>query len=1125
MLILNKSQLSDQESRMEALDLSKSFIIQAPAGSGKTELLIQRYLKLLTKSQQPEEVVAITFTNKAANEMKQRVLEAINNANTKTKPEANHKLQTYKFAIKVLQVDKKYQWGLLHSHKRMKILTLDALCSEIVNRSPIESKFGFGKKIVSDHELLDVYQAAAKSSLNDLLEYEDDISDAEKLLVHLDGNISQYCNHLSAMLSTRDQWMDILGSGFSLDKTNEVKIKQQLEENIQNLITNQQMHLIDSLPDDYLKSLKQVFDYLAIDDDSFLQLSQSISLQELSSYEENDLWCLQSNLFLTKTGTWKKRLTVKDGFPPEAKKEKEAILKIINNMQELPEIRSNLDSIRYLPEPYYDEDQWDILISLIKLLPNVVAELKNIFAIKNIADYIEMADCARLALGNELSITELALSMDYKIKHMLIDEMQDTSLRQYQFIEAVTRGWDDQDDKTLFLVGDPMQSIFRFRNAQVSKFLLSTKHGIGGIPLHFLILKNNYRSGTKLVNQFNETFEKVLPIYQDLLKGSVPYTQAIPAIINREIGSYNIHALYNKDAYEESRYTVSVINNKLEATSGSIAILVRSRSQLTLLLESLRQKGIKYNAIEIDRLTDLPEIIDLIAITRALSHRMDRTAWLSLLRGPMIGLSWLELIALVKDASSKSVWNLIHDDQRVKLLSKKSQQVLIKFKKVILNYIDPDGINSLRDRVELVWYRLNGPALIQNDDQLENIQKFFTVLEEIECSGNLDDPAELEQKIDGIRVSNDDTGDIRLNVMTIHKAKGLEFDHVILPSLGRVTRGSSKLVLNWLAGHSDDTQNDIIFGPIGANKNDKLHSYIQSTIKDGNLLELDRLIYVAFTRAIKSLDIIGNVTVKQSKESMIITTPSKSTLLGRLWPTLKLTYEKKMCTENINFDSDTVTSSIYVEPVLQKIDHLYLSPFGVEPPKIITNELMNNKSQQNNIEFSWVGENAKKVGVIVHRWLDMVFNHGVMPSIAEMHSNEDLLICWARNLYVRNEQINDVMSRVKMTITNIIEDRVNHEYILGRGYSELPITGLWNDERHSIIIDKIYIDDQDQHWVIDYKTSTHEGGRLSDFVTSEIERYSDQLNKYAKIYENFSECKPKVALYFPNFKLLKVVVI
>ena len=227
MLLLNKSKLSDQDSRKEALDLSKSFIIQAPAGSGKTELLIQRYLKLLSISQQPEEVVAITFTNKAANEMKQRVLEAINNANAKVKPDARHKLETHKFATEVLQADEKYQWGLLHSHKRMKILTLDALCSEIVHRSPIESKFGFGKKIVSDLELSTVYFAAAKSSLNELTN--NDMSDAEKLLVHLDGSISHYCHHLSVMLRSRDQWMDILGSGFSLDKDDEVKLKHQLE--------------------------------------------------------------------------------------------------------------------------------------------------------------------------------------------------------------------------------------------------------------------------------------------------------------------------------------------------------------------------------------------------------------------------------------------------------------------------------------------------------------------------------------------------------------------------------------------------------------------------------------------------------------------------------------------------------------------------------------------------------------------------------------------------------------------------------------------------------------------------------------------------------------------------------
>ena len=1124
MLLLNKSKLSDQDSRKEALDLSNSFIIQAPAGSGKTELLIQRYLKLLSISQQPEEVVAITFTNKAANEMKQRVLEAINNADAKVKPNARHKFETHKFATEVLQADEKYQWGLLHSHKRMKILTLDALCSEIVHKSPIESKFGFGKKIVSDLELSAVYFAAAKSSLNELTN-NDDTSDAEKLLVHLDGSISHYCHHLSVMLRSRDQWMDILGSGFSLDKDDEVNLKHQLEDNIQNLIKDQQLLLIDSLPENYLDQIKDIFVYLANDNNEFVQLSQCSSMQELNSYDKNALWCLQSNLLLTKAGTWKKRLTVSDGFPPEAKEEKKVIMSIIGELQELPETRSLLYSIRQLPEPFYEDYQWDILVSLIKLLPKVVAELKNIFAIKNIADYIEMADCARLALGNEHTTTELALSMDYKIKHILIDEMQDTSLRQYQFIEAMTRGWDDQDDKTLFLVGDPMQSIFRFRNAQVSKFLLSAKHGIGNIPLNYLVLKNNYRSGAELVAQFNKTFEKVLPANQDLLKGSVPYSHADPTKDNRNMGSYNIHALCNKNAYEESEYVVSVITKKLETTSGSIAILVRSRSQLTLLLNSLRQKEVKYNAIEIDRLTDLPEIIDLLALTRALSHRMDRAAWLSLLRSPMVGLTWLELIALVRDARNESIWDLINDDHKIKLLSKKSQQALLKFRKVISLYIDTDAVNFLRDRVELSWYRLNGPALIQHNDQLENIQKFFAVIEEIELSGNLDDPAELESKIDGIRVSNNDVEDIRLNVMTIHKAKGLEFDHVILPSLGRTTRGTSKSVLNWLAGHSDYTQNDIILGPIGSSQNDTLHAYIQNTIKESDLLELDRLVYVAYTRAVKSLDIIGNVKVKQNEHSISITPPSKSTLLGRLWPALHLKYEQDISINDINYASSKEETSIYTEPVLQKIDKLYLAPFGVEPLTIIPNVLTENKSQQDDIEFSWVGENAKKAGIIVHRWLEKVFNDGDMPSIDNIYASEELLIYWARSLYVRNEQINDVISRVKMAIINISEDEANHKYILGKGFSELPITGLWNNERHSIIIDKLYIDDEDQHWIIDYKTSTHEGSRLSEFIASEIERYSDQLNKYAVIYQNFSQKKPRVALYFPNFKLLKRVMI
>ena len=104
-----------------------------------------------------------------------------------------------------------------------------------------------------------------------------------------------------------------------------------------------------------------------------------------------------------------------------------------------------------------------------------------------------------------------------------------------------------------------------------------------------------------------------------------------------------------------------------------MAVLVRGRNQLPELIRALRTQGIAYRAVEIDKLTDLPEIIEVLALTRAAVHAGDRLAWLGLLRAPWIGLDWTDLHTLVADARYATVAELLRDPDRLAMLSAAGQ--------------------------------------------------------------------------------------------------------------------------------------------------------------------------------------------------------------------------------------------------------------------------------------------------------------------------------------------------------------------------------------------------------------------------------------------------------------------
>ncbi len=1111
----------DFRARAEALDISRSFIVQAPAGSGKTELLIQRYLRLLAVVEHPEEVLAITFTRKAAREMQQRVSRALQQAHAGVVPQHDHEKTTLRAASAVLEKDAESGWQLIESPGRMRIQTLDALCAGIARLLPLSSGMGGIARTIADAEARTIYRSAAVATLDWLLGDDERNAAVENVLGHLDNNTGTYIAYISRMLESRDQWLDITGSGQVTDSD---AVRRQLEESLADVVQEHLQLTCDQLRRSDFSELPVLVAYAGAslcaggkEDHIAAVLADVTSLPD-GSTDKLPYWRGIAELLLTKSGGWRKTVTRNQGFPTGDDGQKKDWLQLIAALSGDSTLRELLNRVRLLPEPRYEDQQWNVLLALLQLLPLTVMELKRLFSDLGVVDHVEVAQAAESALGDPDDPGDVALMLDYKIRHLLLDEMQDTSIGQYRLLERLTAGWEPGDGRTLFCVGDPMQSIYRFRNAEVGQFVLARENGVSGLPLESLTLRQNFRSGEHLVHWFNTVFEQVLPDRDDIASGAISYSQSVPVASLSDRGECHVHPLFDASSVDESATTTQIIATSLaEPADQNVVVLVRSRTQLRILLAELRRASIDYHAVEIDRLTDLPEIIDLLALTRAFCHLADRTAWLGLLRGPLVGLTWTDLHTLVRDTRGESVFSLLQDSSHVAALTVEAQELLAKFMPVVMRSFSVNRVQSLRLRIEQAWYQLGGPGHLQEREQLDNVCRYLDVLDKIETAGTLSDPSELEQRLDEERVSSEANEHCRLQVMTIHKAKGLEFDHVILPSLGRATSGSSKAVLSWLNLPGDAGSSDMIISPVGPSaelENDLLHQYIEARLQESNRMELDRLLYVACTRARKSLHLIGHVNTGNEGQEM--RPPHSGSLLQRLWPAVESIYtrafEQYGRQEPLPADE---SSKKFAIPPLKRAASDWQMPAPPELPPQWTVGETSQQADEHAVEFYWVGTAARHAGTIVHRWLQRFVNAMQPMDARQLAGLESMTRQWASDLRVASEDIEFVCKRVHSALAGVLEDPQGNWILSGEGHAELGLTGLWNDGVVSIVIDRVRIDAEGTHWIIDYKTSMHEGGNLEEFLRHEAERYRPQLQKYGAIYSHYANVPVRVALYFP----------
>ena len=969
----------DFEERRRALNVRCSFIVQAPAGSGKTELLVQRYLKLLEMVEKPEEIVAITFTKKAAAEMRKRVIE-------KLSPELA---------------------------PRLRIQTIDALCAALTRQMPVLARFGAQPAVAEDAS--ELYQEAAARTLADIT------PPVARLLAHLDNNVADATSLLAGMLERRDQWLRKTG-----DAPTREELEATLAEERERLIRNAQA-LLPGASQDLAKEL------------------------------------------LTKEGTWRK-------------KNKQA-----QALSDNEPLRLALVALLTVPPASYSATQWEALEAILALLNPAMAQMLALFGERGEVDFTQISHGALLALGTPEEPTDLLLSLDASVRHLLVDEFQDTSNSQWELLERLTAGWQEDDGRTVFVVGDPMQSIYRFRDAQVGLFLHARRAGLPGVKLEPLTLSTNFRSQAKIVEWVNEVFPNVLPAAEDEASGAVPYSPSVPFHEATPDGAPTFETFADRES--EAQRVVELV----QAAKGKTAILVRNRNHLDAIVPAFKDAGIRFRAVEIEQLGEKQVVQDLYALTRALTHLADRVAWLAILRAPWCGLTLDELCAFFEGKNDRTIWELMQEQPR-----------LARMREVLAPALANRLRGTLRDRVEGVWLALGGPACVENATDLEDVEIFLDELERMEEAGELTDFSALAKSLEKLYALPDvNAGPEAVEIMTIHKAKGLEFDTVIVPGLDRSPRSGRKPLFAWrsLPGSR------LLLAPIDETGGDKepLYQYVRELDKQAEDIEAGRLLYVAATRAKSRLHLLA--CLKVDKDG-VMKMPSKRSLLG---------------IASGAFANIPLPSSLAGAHGIPVSDHkgrgggggdLRRLPAEFEIPEApeatVWKSPDEGREEAEQIEFSWVGETARHVGTVVHRWLQRIADEELkgwsterIASLGPRFRNE------LQRHGVPPSEIGMAAGLVSAALANAIADE-RGRWLLG------PHAEAWTEYRvrtsggKRYVVDRRIRDNAGTHWVVDYKTSRHEGTSLEAFLDRERERYAPQLARYAQALGD-----ARMGLYFP----------
>ena len=686
-------------------------------------------------------------------------------------------------------------------------------------------------------------------------------------------------------------------------------------------------------------------------------------------------------------------------------------------------------------------------------------------------------------------------------------------------------GWEPGDGRTLFLVGDPMQSIYRFREAEVGLFLQARTHGIGDVALESVTLHRNFRSREEIVTWVNERIGSLFPSRESAALGAVRYEPSTPG--RSEGGTVRVLAHEHRQAEAGALTTLlqEALTSKADNPTFRAAVIVRARSHLDALLPALNAAGIRFRAVKLDMLWKRPIAQDLLAISRAIVLPTDHTAWLAVLRSPVAGLTLADLLTVTEE--QQRLDRPLPAIESLEALSADGQPRARKVLDALTQARNLRRSRPLRDLVESVWRRLGGPLTLERLVDQRDADAFLDTLSIAEASGELKDWNDFEDRLREVTTEGDPPADdVRLEVLTMHGAKGLEWDLVVLPALERQPATGDNALLHWLP-FQQDGGDAVLLAPLrGAHESST--PALVNLISDGQKLrdqqEVQRLLYVAVTRAREQLVLSACFKADSKADPPLPKDPHASSLAARLWQSLEQDFVTAWQPAAETNDGAATIAEDSASPLLRRLPASWLPqiPEPWQPPRD-TSAL----PSQQDIEFDWAGQQARRIGTVLHRLLERVGRRGIEAVDEEERRR---LFDRINPLLLREGERQESLASSGKIVADALERTLesdNGRWLLSTRHDdqacELALSGWLDDRLINGIIDRTFVDEEGQRWIIDYKSGYHDGGDLERFLAQERERYRDQLRRYRRLFEPLEDRPIVTALYLPRHDRLERV--